>query len=64
MEETKTAAGLLKPSEAAAMASVSTDWLLRFARQRKVAWLRKLGHRTVRIERAGFEAWLTGRRGR
>ena len=63
MEESKTV-GLLKPQEAAAMAGVTADWLMRHARQRKAAWYRRLGHRTVRIERGGFEAWLTGRRGR
>ena len=64
MEEGKSAVGLLKPAEAARLASVSTDWLCRYARDNKVGWYRRLGHRTTRIERTGFEAWMAGRRGR
>ena len=56
--------GLLKPQEAAARMQVSVDWLLRYCRRHKPAWFRKLGHRTARIEREGFAAFLSGRRGR
>ncbi len=66
--DTKTAAvadgGLLKVEQAAAMMQVSVDWLLRYCRRHKPAWFRKLGHRTVRVEREGFAAFLSGRRGR
>ncbi len=62
MEET-TKAVLVTVREAAAMANVSTDWLVRRARASKATWYRKLGHRTTRVEIAGFLAYLTGRRG-
>jgi hypothetical protein len=57
--------GFLTPTQAAAIAAVEVDWLLRFARknQQKVGF-RKLGHRTVRFEPVAFQAWITGRRGR
>jgi len=62
MNETK--AGLLTLKEAAAMAAVSVDWLAREGRTSRAAWYRRLGHRTVRIEPAGFLQYLTGKRGR
>jgi hypothetical protein len=62
MEESK--AVLVTVKEAAAMAAVSPDWLVRQARANKAAWYRKLGYRTTRVDVAAFTAWLVGRRGR
>jgi hypothetical protein len=60
-EKTETAL-LLTVEEAAQLAQVEPEWLMKYARRTKAKWYRRLGHRTTRIEPIAFSAWLTGRR--
>ena len=53
---------LLSPEEAARRVGVSVDWLIRYGRTHRCAWLRKLGHKTVRIDSAGLTRWMATRR--
>ncbi len=55
-------ATLLTPEEAGKLAGVEAGWLVRYGRTHKSAWLRKLGHKTVRIDSAAFTRWLASRR--
>ncbi len=56
------ASGLLTVADAAQLAQVSEEWLMKYARRTGARWYRRLGHRTSRVEPEGFLAWMTGRK--
>jgi hypothetical protein len=56
----ESAGRLLVPTDAAAIAGVSTRWLLR--NTRGLRFRRDLSRKNVRFEEQGFRRWLTARR--
>ena len=53
---------LMTPEEAAKIAGVEPEWLIRTGRRLRCSWIRRMGHRTTRIDAASFTRWLASRR--